>query len=77
MRVDFLVHHANPIAAVNRAARTAAIREAEAQIARLQSINLDSETPHNRLVVLRWLKELREVTAAARRELRDRRREAG
>jgi hypothetical protein len=50
-----LIDHSNPIARVRHAAKTAAAREAEAQIRRLQTIDLNLETPHHRLVVRQWL----------------------
>jgi hypothetical protein len=65
--VRYLIHHGNPIARVQHAAKAAAAREAETQIRRLSRINLELETPHHRLVVRQWLRELRQVAVAARR----------
>jgi hypothetical protein len=52
LRVNFLIRHANPLDRVRAAARDAAEREAAFQLEQLESINLELETPENRVRVI-------------------------
>jgi hypothetical protein len=68
LRVNFLIRHANPLDRVRAAARDAAEREAAFQLEQLESINLELETPENRVRVMQWCRELRQIIGTTRRK---------
>jgi hypothetical protein len=68
MQLDFLIKHAKPIDQGAAAARSAAVREAAAQLGKLEQLDLSHAEAHLLVIVRRWCRELRRLLARERGE---------